>query len=587
MDKKIRKILNKCPLWVLTAIVFTIALTVVIQILIINNYAYNKKNVIDSHVDNTHQVLKLEMDTVTQYIKDLTSFAIQPCYSSKFTRIIESRRAISDDDVDYIKEQMKEYYFSRNDLSSYGIYFMNHDLYVGRRPKDEHMLSSTLKEASDDDMSAFDECSYSKYFMAIKPAEDPNDFLTFYHSIIQIADKSSLAYVKCDIDRDFINSLTKNYSYDENELLLLYNGNGELLYSDDTKLVDSLSLPALSASSEGYSIAELYGQKYLLICHYDAAYGLLLASLEPYDIITDAVYKLFTSCILQGVLLWIIFAVIMFAICRWIMRPVNSLASKMENVGKGDFDTRVDINGCKEIKNLGASFNYMSERIQRLINDNYISKLNEQSSRLIALEAQINPHFLYNTLQAISTEALINDQSGIHEMVISLASILRYSIKGGDLVRLSEEMEHVNKYIYLQQIRMGDNLETVIDIDPALNDCLIPKLGIQTLIENSIVHGVEGDVTSISIKLTCRPVDDDMLIIDVSDNGAGMSSDTLTGLLNSFKDKALSPTRTKGMGLANLYSRLIILYEGNSTLTIKSSPGEGTSVHISLPVRKD
>ena len=587
MGKKLRKFLNKYPLWVLTAIVFTVALTLVIQILIANNYSYNRKNVIESHVDNTQQVLKLEMDTITQYVKDLTSFAIQPCYSSRFTRIIENRRDISDDDIDYVKDQMREYYFSRSDLNSYGIYFMNHDLYVGRRPGDEHMLSNNLSVASDDDLSSFDECSASKYFMAVKPAEDPSDFLTFYHSIIQIADKSSLAYVRCDIDRDFIDSLTKNYSYDEGELLLLYNSSGELLYSDDNELTGSRTdLIYDSAVPDGYSIVEIDGIKYMQICRYDPAYGLMLSSLEPYDVITDAVYGLFISCITQGIILWIIFTILMFIMCKWVIRPVNSLASKMENVGEGDFDTRVDINGCREIQNLGGSFNYMSERIQRLINDNYISKLNEQSSRLIALEAQINPHFLYNTLQAISTEALVNDQTGIHEMVISLASILRYSIKGGDLVTLSEEMEHVNQYIYLQKIRLEDNLSTSIDIDTSAADCLIPKLGIQTLIENSIVHGIEGDVISISISLSCT-LADGILRIDVEDDGAGMSDETLDKLLNSFEDKTLSPTRTKGMGLANLYSRLMILYNGDSTLTIDTKLSKGTAVHITLPDRKD
>ena len=582
---KIKLWASKLFLWQQTAALFTLVITLVIIIVFTNNYLYNRSSVISSHVSHTEDVLRLEMDTIISYVKELTSFTLQPCFDFRFIRAIESRSSLTDLDIEYIREQMRAYYYTRTDLNSYQIFFMNSSLVIGRDKGAQHITSLNFHDIPPSDVNAFEACDASKYFLAITPSGDSSDFITFYHSLINISNKEALAYVKCDVDRDFINNLVRSYSFSEGEHLLLYNSAGELLFSDTEISTDTAESLFKRTPDTGYMDVTMNGIRYLITCKRDSLYGLTLVSLEPYSVITNNVYRLFRLCLIQGLLLWFASVLVIYYLCRLVMSPLEKLSRRLKKAGEGDFNSRINIGGSLEISELGESYNYMSEHIRSLINENYVVKLNEQSARLIALEAQINPHFLYNTLQAISTEALINDQIQIHEMVISLASILRYSIKGGDFVTIADEMQHVRKYIYLQQIRMGDNLNYSADISNEVSGCIIPKISIQTLVENSIVHGINGSVTSISVSITVYSRDNRVHIL-VKDNGSGMSPDILDKVRSSFDNNIISPTQTQGLGLANLYGRLKILYDEDSYMTVDSDDGQGTEVHISVPVKR-
>jgi two-component system sensor histidine kinase YesM len=245
----------------------------------------------------------------------------------------------------------------------------------------------------------------------------------------------------------------------------------------------------------------------------------------------------------------------------------------------------VDIGGNREIANLSYDFNYMIKHIDELIKKNYLAELNEKTSRLIALEAQLNPHFLYNTLQVISTEALINDQPRIHLMITSLASILRYTIKGGDFVSLHSELEYVNHYVLLQKMRLSEKLEVSIETDEAAQDILIPKISIQTLVENSILHGMGKNGNSIHITITSR-LKEEYLSITVSDDGCGISQDYLDKLKEDFAKNTVSHGNSE-IGLINLNSRLRLLYNSQASMQIKSEAGLYTTINLLIPAAKE
>ena len=581
---KIKNILSKYPLWEQTATGFALVITLVIAILIINNYTYNKSTVINTEVAQTKRILSLELDQLDSYIKDLTSFTLQPCYDNRFSRIIETTYAPTDDDIAFLKDQMKAYYYTRSDLNSYEIFFLNHNLYVGRSRNDQHIFVSSLDHTTPEDQRNFALCSGSANYLSIAPSSNSNDFFTFYHSIIAVKDKQPLAYVRCDIDKDFLNRLIQSYSFANGEMLLLQNADGDILYSSNPSLLKNMNISA-SNSKNRYTEVRVDGKDFLYTKANDSRFGLTIISLKPSNIITEATVKLLKQCLFQGLVLWAISVVVIYVLCKKIMSPLHLLSDKLKTVGEGNFNTKIDIKGSSEISNVGNSFNYMSEHINTLINENYLVRLNEQEARLIALEAQINPHFLYNTLQAISTEALVNDQEQIHEMVVSLAAILRYSIKGGDFVTLADEMQHVNKYIYLQKIRLGDKLQIAIDISEEASLCLVPKISIQTLVENSIVHGISDEITSISLSVKAY-TNDGRLYLTVSDNGAGMSKERLQALIDSFSEESVTTSATVGVGLSNLHARLNILYAKDSVFTIESARGEGTTIKISIPVKR-
>jgi two-component system sensor histidine kinase YesM len=211
-----------------------------------------------------------------------------------------------------------------------------------------------------------------------------------------------------------------------------------------------------------------------------------------------------------------------------------------------------------------------------------MASLNERTAQLAALEAQTNPHFLFNTLQAIATEAILAEDQKVYRMITTLAALLRYTIKGGNLIDLDTELKYVDKYLTLQKARFGERLQYAIDVDTALLGCSVPKLGLLALVENSIVHGMQGSVDAIRLTLECRDRGD-MADIRVTDDGAGISEARLRQLRASMADETV--VVMQNIGLGNLSSRLRLLYEGRARLEIESvaAPERRTTVRIRIP----
>lgn len=283
-------------------------------------------------------------------------------------------------------------------------------------------------------------------------------------------------------------------------------------------------------------------------------------------------------------MVWLLTVVLIYMLLRLLTVPLRMLSVQMKKTGEGDFRTRVDAEGSQEIRGLSESFNSMVSHIDQLIKRTYVAELSEKDARLAALEAQLNPHFLYNTLQAISTEALINDQPQIHRMITSLASNLRYTIKSDTLVPLKREMSYVSDYIFLQKIRMDDALEFYSKIDPDTQDCLIPKISIQTLVENSIIHGKSGDKDVIRIEVLSQ-YHDNTVVITVRDNGCGIAPEQLEKLYADF-DLQKNTGKNGGIGLANLHSRLGLLYDKPASMEIRTRETEYTEITLNLPATK-
>jgi two-component system sensor histidine kinase YesM len=265
---------------------------------------------------------------------------------------------------------------------------------------------------------------------------------------------------------------------------------------------------------------------------------------------------------------------------KTLLKPLGVLAEQMKIVGGGNFKVRIKVGGSAEISNLGTQFNSMISRVDELIEKNYVAELNEKMARLQALEAQINPHFLNNTLQAISAQAIMKKQRGISKMIEALASMLRYSITEGDSMLLSAEIKHVQSYLMLQKARFDERLDYNIKMDESLSDFLIPKISILTLVENSVNHGLEQSPERICINIDIL-LDKGYLVIKVVDDGCGMSPEKLTEIRRQLE---YENGMTGGIGLKNLAGRLHILYNGMAKMEIDSTPGKGTVVILYIPL---
>ncbi|HZG58135.1 sensor histidine kinase [Paenibacillus sp.] len=246
-----------------------------------------------------------------------------------------------------------------------------------------------------------------------------------------------------------------------------------------------------------------------------------------------------------------------------------------------------------EIGILAERFNSMTEKINELVNTLYKEQLLKQDaefrtlqSEYKTLQAQINPHFLYNTLESIQSLAKLKGEEEIGDMIYLLGALLRDSIgKRSDVVTLKDEVGYISKYLDIQRFMYEDRIEIIYDLDEDLMDCLVPKFILQPLVENAIVHGIEQKPGKGVVRLASR-TDGTDLIVEVSDNGIGMSREEIDRVMNRI-DAVPEKRNHTSVGLMNVHKRVRILYGERYGINISGNPGEGTTILIRLPSVKE
>jgi len=286
-----------------------------------------------------------------------------------------------------------------------------------------------------------------------------------------------------------------------------------------------------------------------------------------------------------------------------ISRPLRNLSEMMNKVGKGNFDVSIQPYSNDEVGVLSEHFNKMVQQVQKLIQEVYQEQYLKQKAELKSLRAQINPHFLYNTLESINWMARTRNVPEIGDMVKALGDLMRASISGDDFVTLNDEITNITNYLKIQKFRYGDRLGVCIGISPDIGQIIVPKLILQPIVENSIVHGLEEKLEDGHIKISGKLENGDVVIM-ICDDGVGMEkekADHLNRLFSEYhegtlvsggsakvdirKDIGSKDDMHTHIGLINVDRRIKMYYGAGYGLSISSVLGEGTSVKAVLPAR--
>lgn len=290
-----------------------------------------------------------------------------------------------------------------------------------------------------------------------------------------------------------------------------------------------------------------------------------------------------TTLLVSAFVLFI--AIFLFtAVARTITSPLKRLELAMRKVEKSDYFRmeEVDITASKEVEALTRRFNKMMLKISELMARVIAEQDAQRKSELKALQNQINPHFLYNTLDSIVW--LIENQKNAEasEMVVALAKLFRIGIsKETEVIPLREELEHVRNYLLIQNIRYADSFDYEFDVAEEALDAMTMKLILQPMVENCIYHGLKNKIDKGHIIITAR-LDGDFLEVSVADNGYGMRQETIDALYASFQTGAES----NSVGLKNIYQRVIIYFGGGAEMRIESKLDEGTTITIREPLNR-
>ncbi len=372
----------------------------------------------------------------------------------------------------------------------------------------------------------------------------------------------------------------------------VYNSNKSLI---GTKIGNDEFLKHIQENSKSNSsFVEKVDGKRLLISSSELRHnGWNAVSIIPYSSLMSQVSQ--TSIIIVMItLLSILLSVIMaYVLSNSLIDPINKLVSEIQEVESGNMENdEIDISGNDEITFLNKVYRQTVNENSRLMSELYKAQIAQKESQIQALKAQINPHFLYNTLDTINSLAKIHHEKDISEMTTQLSSLFRYSIKSNEkYVTVDDEITNVTNYLKIMKIRHEEKLDFQIEVEESIRwTVFLPKLIIQPLIENAVCHGIEMKKGKGKVKIEVY-TEEKSLFIHVLDDGIGMDNLTLNKIKEKINSRNLITNGNveRGIGLINVCERLRIYYKEDYRFDIKSSPGEGTEISIELPLieRKD
>lgn len=295
-----------------------------------------------------------------------------------------------------------------------------------------------------------------------------------------------------------------------------------------------------------------------------------------------------TNAVKQGTIIaFIILVTLSIAISillAWnVSNPLHKLTKLMKKVERGNFD--VDLPTTKnndEIGLLANSFNSMIQKVNQLIKENYEIEIKQKDAELYALQSQINPHFMYNTLETIGYAVEEEDKEVVSKMVTLLGRMLRYSLSNKDrFVPISQEIMHINDFLTIQKFRFEEKVHFHINSDLDTNKYFMTKFILQPIVENAIKYGLEQSKPT-SVEVTLKKTDDEDIEIRIKDNGPGIEPSLLSNIKQSLKENPIG-RRDSSFGLINVNARINMIYGNDYGLDVQSKRNIGTEVTIKIP----
>ncbi|WP_342571659.1 sensor histidine kinase [Paenibacillus sp. FSL R5-0749] len=399
-----------------------------------------------------------------------------------------------------------------------------------------------------------------------------------------------LGYILIDIRLEAFSQLLSNLNVEQEASLMIVDSKQRLLFerasTGGMSAYDQLLMHGQLLSYAGNQEVVLDGQSYLYVQHHSSYSGLSVISLTPIAVIHKESGEILTFTLWFAVLCMAAISILAVLLSYRITRPLIRLKHHMIRVEQGDFSQRVAHFSNDEFGQMSRGFNRMMEEIHRLFNEVFLLGIQEREAELSALQSQMNPHFIYNTLESINMMAIREKHAAVSDMVTALGKLLRYTIDKVDrMVPLGEELAFVQSYVRIQQVRYNGKLEVNYDIEEEITECVIPKLILQPLVENAVYHGIEGQENGGELWITALKFDHELLI-SVRDNGKGMTQAKMDELNESItkqlSSQALRCHAGDSLGLNNIAQRLRLIYGEGGSLSIDGSPGQGLVVTISI-----
>lgn len=446
------------------------------------------------------------------------------------------------------------------------------------------------------------------------------------HLVLKLFDNRNynkvIGYVVCDVDSKTVHSIMEKYSTDRAMYIWLQPVNDRaalsigVLNPDEEDIYREITgqIQSGNEDGDGEDARSAANQEFFEVSQ--NKYNLTAYSLMPQELLQENQKVLTANVILIGAIMVGAATVLTFILSRNLTRPLDELMRTMEKIKNGDTSVRVNTQGRKmrrgtfgvsgrfrdslsqeplslempslggldEIGMLGQNFNEMLDRIEELAEKEKKTTYLLGQAKYNALQAQINPHFLYNTLETMSSIAQIRECPEVSRLSMSLSNIFRYSLNMKDhFSTVSKEIMHLKNYCYVMEVRMQDGIRYIYEVEEEALSKEIPRLSLQPLVENALNHGLRNKRGGKEVRISAKH-EGELLRLCIADNGVGMDA---RGMNEKLKENDIRYVEQgKSIGLYNINARLKMLYGTDYGLQIQSAPNQGTKVYMQIPWEK-
>lgn len=435
--------------------------------------------------------------------------------------------------------------------------------------------------------SGFLQADASIHWKVFTEGEEP--VIYAYRTIYDASANANIGVALINFTSEYYKELLTR-TMDKGAFYVLLDGEDRIVYTDGASVEEEAKLQELLwkegaggvlSGEKGVVSLLLEDRTYLVSFAESETNGWTYLYFNPLTNINESIHAI-TWLVLFVMALTAILAVIAaVALYHYLNAPIGRLSKAMANMEKGILETRVDIPRRDELGQLGDGFNQMSEKIRNLISDIEKEQNEKRRAEIHFLQAQITPHFLYNTLNSIKSLARLKRTEDAADMTTSLISLLRLVNSGDEIITLSQELEYVKNYAAIMSFRRNRNFQIRAELDAGTENCRIPKFSLQPFVENSIIHGfsesgMENGNEEYQI-LVRAYFKESRLCVQVADNGKGFLTETIA------EKPEENGIRFSHIGMANVEERIHLYFGKEYGIKVDSTPGKGTVVYLTLP----
>lgn len=416
-----------------------------------------------------------------------------------------------------------------------------------------------------------------------------SDKVVLYREIVDLAQKKTLGYIVIGASQKNFEDLCDNVIKNQKESVIIIDKNGGELCrvgEINSKVEEYLKSEDFVKQSYRERTNHFTYKDYDIICNQASMNASIVCKIVPrYSLQMQLLDVAYMPLMLMIAILMAMLPLLII-ISNIFTKPLRQVSEAIRKFSKGDFEQQVEVTTNDEIGEVARCFNKMVGDIKTLIDENYVITIKEKESELTALQAQINPHFLYNTLDSLYWQATEAENDDIAESILALSQLFKLALsRGSRVVTVGHEAELISRYLQIQKMRFSKRLNYEIDIEENILKAKIPKLILQPFVENAIVHGFENVSTPCMLNVIGRQ-DGKYMVFEIKDTGIGMRQDQIDAIWEE-ETPQYANQRIGRYAIKNIKERLELTYHGNFELKIRSDVGKGTTVILIIPYEEE